>query len=106
MNPVQHVQLNSTVRSTLTYHAGEQVRPKNYSGSTPVNEPEARVKLILERFSIYGLSSLTSASGVSSLSNEVLQNSVKDGPVIVTFQAQLYEVSCGLQSSSISNSSF
>ena len=62
-----------------------------------MDESETGVKFILEWQAINGFPTSARAGGVSSLSNKVLQYPVKDGSVIVTFQAQLDEISGGLQ---------
>jgi hypothetical protein len=59
---------------------------------------ESSVELILECMAVYALSTFSSACGVSSLSYEVLDNSVEDGSIVVVLHAELDKVPAGQRS--------
>ena len=60
-------------------------------------ELDAGVVLVLEGFSVDGLSALPAAGGVAPLDHEVLDDPVEGGADVVPLHAQLHEVANRLQ---------
>lgn len=58
----------------------------------PVVELQPGVELVSEGVAIDGLLARSTARGIPSLGHEVLQDPVKDGPIVVALHAQLHEV--------------
>jgi hypothetical protein len=65
--------------------------------AAPANEPQAAVELALERPAVDRFASLACAGGVTSLDNEVLDDAVEDGVIVVALHAELRKVSASLQ---------